>query len=83
MAKKSCKVEGCDNRAWQLDVCNLHALERFRSQRKVRPKEERLAEGKRLLRARAQELGIVLADQPQPVFATAKGGRRKVRSPVA
>ena len=61
MTKKTCKVEGCNARAWQADLCNLHALESLRTTQR-RPTAQRLAEGKRRLRERARELGIVLAD---------------------
>lgn len=86
-----CSVSGCEARAWHGELCNLHALERYRGKRR-RPTEERLAEGKRLLRQRARDLGIVLADdpprepapEPVPVSAGAHPGvGRKVRSPVA
>lgn len=72
--RKTCKVEGCQARAWQRDLCNLHALEQYRSPRRERPRAERLAEGKRLLRQRARELGITLATDPE---ATRAQGRRK------
>ncbi len=88
MTRKICKIEGCGARAWQTDLCNLHALERHRSVRR-RPNAQRLAEGRKLLRLRARELGIVLADNPEAqrkkaVTAVAVAARRrsKVRSPV-
>ncbi len=93
MTKTTCKVEGCSARAWQADLCNLHALERYRGSQR-RPTAQRVAEGKRILRQRAQELGIVLADEiAEPAAQTAKarepalvsqhvGARAKVRSPV-
>ena len=64
MAKTSCKVKGCGARAWQSSLCNLHALERHKTTtvRRKKISNERLAEGKRLLRQRARELGIVLAE---------------------
>jgi len=95
LTKKTCKVEGCNARAWQADLCNLHALERLRGSQR-RPSAQRVAEGKRVLRERAQELGIVLADDaaepaetaPAQVPAAAAALRPvtskiKVRSPVA
>jgi len=92
--RKICKVDGCKARAWQRDYCNRHALERHRSSvRPPRPSQERLAEGRRLLRQRARELGIVLANDPgkdaaaeTPVAPVAPVApilaRGKVRSPV-
>ena len=78
--RKTCKVSGCRARAWQQDLCNLHALERYRSPRRDRPRAERLAEGKRLLRERARELGITLADDPDGRRSAA---RREVELDVA
>ena len=83
-----CKVNGCQARAWQIELCNFHALESYRGGRqRRRATSEKLAEGKRLLRQRAQELGISLAKEKgcteQPEVVAAMTGRVKVRSPVA
>lgn len=97
MTRKTCSVSGCRARAWHHDLCNLHALERHKAAGqgpRRRPTAERLAEGKRILRQRAKELGIVLDDgterENQPHGAPSKGegvtvGIRgsKARSPVA
>ena len=95
--KRICNEQGCEARAWHGEFCNLHALDRFRGtpgQPRRRTPSERLAEGRRLLRQRAKELGIAVADstagQPaqkapardsQRVVVAARAG--KVRSPVA
>ena len=84
-----CKVEGCRARAWQTDLCNLHALERHRGVKR-RPTADKLAEGRQLLRQRARELGIVLAETPETkqrqtqrkAVAVVSARRNKVRSPV-
>lgn len=88
MTRKICKIEGCGARAWQIELCNLHALERHRTAKR-RPPSERLAQGRELLRQRARELGIVLADNPdarrsknRKAVAVASARRSKVRSPV-
>ena len=90
--RKICKVEGCRARAWERDYCNRHALERYRSRTaRSRPTEERLAEGRRLLRKRARELGIILANDapaesgvssPAAAELSVVAARGKIRSPV-
>ena len=87
MNRKICKITGCGARAWQSELCNLHALEHHRGARR-KPTVDRLAEGRRLLRQRAKELGIVLADEPQEERVQKRKAsavvtaRSKVRSPV-
>jgi hypothetical protein len=73
----------CGARAWHGELCNLHALERIRSA--PRPTaQKRLELGRRLLRDRARELGIVLEAEPVMEHVAVGAGRaRKVRSPVA
>ena len=91
MIRKTCKVNGCRARAWQRELCNLHALEQYRSPRRQTPRSERLAEGKQLLRERARELGITLAEnpdsrraasRPELVLVGGRGALAKARSPV-
>ncbi len=79
MRKMICKVGGCGARAWHGDLCNLHALEQLRS-RPRQPLARRLEHGKRLLREKARELGIELAEGE--VVTVEAGRARKVRSPV-
>ena len=68
----------CSARAWHDGLCNYHALQRTRARRSPEPQEDLIAEGRRRLRIRARELGIVVNDT-----ASAHRPRVKVRSPVA
>jgi hypothetical protein len=78
--RKTCKA--CGARAWHGDLCNLHALERLRSN--PRPTAaNRLEQGRRLLREKAKELGIELAEEPAVALVGAGRSPRKLRSPVA
>jgi hypothetical protein len=72
LTRKICKIGGCRARAWQRDLCNLHALEQYRSPQRHAPRSERLAEGKKMLRERARELGIALANDPEAARASAR-----------
>jgi hypothetical protein len=85
-----CTIAGCHARAWHEDVCNSHALEKYRAQYGAGlGAEGRLLKGKRLLHQRAQELGIKLGseglgsgDEDMPVHVLVSA-RMRCRSPVA
>jgi hypothetical protein len=79
MTRKICKIAACGARAWHGELCNLHALERVRGNPK-KPLAQRLEVGKRLLKEKARELGIVLADEAEAIVEVSRG--RKVRSPM-
>jgi len=75
--RKTCEEPGCQARAWQGSLCNLHALEHYRGKARM-PPAERLALGKKLLRQRARELGIVLADEKKAAPSQPAEDRREV-----
>ncbi len=79
--RKICSIATCGARAWHSELCNLHALERLRSA--PRPTaQKRLEHGRKLLRQKAKELGIQLAEGEVVALVDAARGK-KLRSPVA